>query len=85
MLWLGMPDPHSKGGAQVNALAVERSRRSGQKEKGRELMKDFITVCRGCWHMMHAGHAEEWFRGMRECPVPGCECRCQEVDGGFSA
>lgn len=88
MLWLGMPDPHTKGGAHTNAQAMERSResaRSGEKgkgETGRDLMKEFITVCRGCWHMAHAGHAEEWFRGNKECPVPGCECRCMEIDVG---
>ncbi|KAL8840127.1 MAG: hypothetical protein Q9170_001475 [Blastenia crenularia] len=88
MLWLGMPDPHSKGGAHANAQALERSKEipSGGKdsrgENGKELMKSFITVCRSCWHMAHAGHAQEWFRGNRECPVPGCECRCAEVDVG---
>lgn len=88
MLWLGMPDPHTKGGAHANAQAIERSRelaRTGEKgkgEMGRDLMREFITVCRGCWHMAHSGHAEEWFRGNRECPVPGCECRCMEVDVG---
>ena len=86
MLWLGMPDPHSKGGAYSNAQALERSRELAhgiekvKGERGRELMKDFITVCRGCWHMAHAGHAEEWFMGNRECPVPGCDCRCAEID-----
>ena len=93
-----MPDPHTKGGAERNARALERMERSGESEKsgkgagekrkgenGRELMKDFISVCRGCWHMMHAGHAEEWFRGNRECPVPGCGCRCAELDRGSAS
>ncbi|KAL8787930.1 MAG: hypothetical protein Q9213_001957 [Squamulea squamosa] len=86
MLWLGMPDPHTKGGAHANAAAMERSRElrdEGKGERGRMLMKDFICVCRGCWHMMHVGHAEEWFQGNRTCPVPGCECACGERDGGL--
>lgn len=83
MLWLGMPDPHTKGGAQMNAQALQRNTeiakdRSGKK--GRELTKDFITVCRECWHMMHAGHAEEWFKENSECPAPGCNCRCATLD-----
>ncbi|KAL8869486.1 MAG: hypothetical protein Q9174_004237 [Haloplaca sp. 1 TL-2023] len=95
MLWLGMPDPHSKGGAERNVRAMERSAESEKSEKsgtagdekrkaekGRELMKEFITVCRGCWHMMHAAHAEEWFGRNRECPVPGCGCRCAELGMG---
>ena len=85
MLWLGMPDPHTKGGAYANAMAMERSRelKDGEGARGRRLMKDFICVCRGCWHMMHVGHAEEWFKEYRTCPVPGCECACGEMDGGF--
>ncbi|KAI4115347.1 MAG: hypothetical protein LQ345_004042 [Seirophora villosa] len=83
MLWLGMPDPHSKGGAQASALAAagggEGQGKSEGKGRGRELMKDFVSVCRGCWHAMHARHAEEWFAGNQECPVPGCGCRCGEV------
>ncbi|KAL8657363.1 MAG: hypothetical protein Q9226_001989 [Calogaya cf. arnoldii] len=86
MLWLGMPDPHTKGGEHANAVDMERSRElqdDGGKERGRMLMKDFICVCRGCWHMMHVGHAEKWFRTNRTCPVPGCACACGERDGGF--
>ncbi|KAL8853454.1 MAG: hypothetical protein Q9221_001771 [Calogaya cf. arnoldii] len=86
MLWLGMPDPHTKGGEHANAVDMERSRElqdDGGKERGKMLMKDFICVCRGCWHMMHVGHAEEWFRTNRTCPVPGCACVCGERDGGF--
>lgn len=86
MLWLGMPDPHSKGGEHANAVAMERSEELQDGAKGvraRMLMKDFICVCKGCWHMMHVGHAEEWFSSNRTCPVPGCECACGERDGGF--
>lgn len=66
MMWLGMPDPHTKGGAIA-----------GNKQNP---MADFISVCRGCWHMSHGAHAEEWFAGHEVCPVPECECRCAEVD-----
>ncbi|KAL9016175.1 MAG: hypothetical protein Q9185_006448 [Variospora sp. 1 TL-2023] len=80
MLWLGMPDPHSKGGAQASAEKVGGDGKKGKGNgRGRQLMQDFVSVCRGCWHMMHAGHAEEWFAGTRECPVPGCGCRCGEM------
>ncbi|KAL8760692.1 MAG: hypothetical protein Q9184_003139 [Pyrenodesmia sp. 2 TL-2023] len=79
MLWLGMPDPHTKGGAQANAQAAQR----GKEMTGKELMKDMVSVCRRCWHMMHAGHVEEWFGANRECPVPGCDCRCADGDAGI--
>ena len=68
MMWLGMPDSHTKGGVIA-----------GDK---RRPMADFITVCRGCWHMSHGAHAEEWFAGHEVCPVPDCECRCAKVDAG---
>lgn len=77
MLWLGMPDPSSKGGAALSAAA------GGGKK--RDPLQDFVAVCRGCWHMSHGGHAEEWFRDHAVCAVPGCECRCGEVDGGIGA
>ncbi|KAL8928137.1 MAG: hypothetical protein Q9172_001047 [Xanthocarpia lactea] len=37
MLWLGMPDPHTKGGAHANAVAMERSRdlEEGEGARGR--------------------------------------------------
>ena len=43
-------------------------------------VKNFTTVCRSCWHMSHASHAEQWFRGHKTCPVPGCDCQCALVD-----
>lgn len=74
MLWLGMPDPSSKGSVALAAAA-----------KTRDPLQDFVAVCRGCWHMSHGGHAEEWFRDHAVCAVPGCDCRCGEVDGGIGA
>ncbi|KAL8813266.1 MAG: hypothetical protein Q9200_000393 [Gallowayella weberi] len=83
MLWLGMPDPYTKGGAHANARTLEKmgGLETGKGEKGKYLMKDLISVCRGCWHMMHVGHVDEWFGMHRTCPVPGCECACGERDG----
>ena len=69
MMWLGMPDPRTRGGAVAG-------------EKGNP-MKDFISVCRGCWHMSHGAHAQEWFAEHEVCPVPDCQCRCAEVDAGI--
>ncbi|KAL8726362.1 MAG: hypothetical protein Q9166_006769 [cf. Caloplaca sp. 2 TL-2023] len=93
MHWLGMPDPHTKGGAHANAAAVEKLKEmgdvkgegeaKGKRGKGRYLMKDMVCVCQGCWHMSHVGHAEEWFEINKTCPVPGCECRCGERNGGY--
>ncbi len=66
MMWLGMPDTHTKGGA----IAGDKT----------NPIADFVIVCRGCWHMSHGAHAEEWFAGHGVCPVPECACRCAEVD-----
>ena len=85
MYWLGMPDPHSRGSVAADAEAVVA------KEDN---MSKFITVCRGCWHMSHSAHAQEWFYGRNGidgletaaghdvCPVPDCQCRCKDVDVG---
>lgn len=54
---------------------------AGEKPTG--VLDDFITVCRSCWHMSHASHAEEWFAEHEVCPVPECECHCGVMDGGL--
>jgi len=56
-------------------------KQAGQ-ETAQDVMKDFVTVCRACWHMSHESHAAEWFRGHDVCAVPGCDCRCALLDGG---
>ncbi len=70
MLWLGMPDPSSKGGAGTVGTG-----------KMKNPLVNFVMVCKGCWHMSHGGHAEEWFQEHDVCAAPGCECRCGEIDG----
>lgn len=91
MMWLGMPDPHlSRGSSAATSSSVlsggAASATAAVAEKasmlGKAAMKEFISVCRGCWHMSHGAHAEEWFAGHEICAVPGCECRCVEVDAG---
>ena len=70
MMWLGTPDPHTRGGAAAAAAAEK------------DPMSKFISMCRSCWHMSHGGHAQEWFAEHDVCPVPECECRCVEIDAG---
>ncbi|MCJ1479743.1 hypothetical protein MMC13_008429 [Lambiella insularis] len=65
-MWLGVPDPRSRG-----ALTGSR-----------DAFADALEVCLACNHMYHRGHAEEWFAGHEKCPVPDCECRCNELDTG---
>lgn len=38
--------------------------------------KECFSFCLSCNHCMHAGHAEEWFSKHYVCPVPDCNCRC---------
>lgn len=38
--------------------------------------KEWFSFCLSCNHCMHAGHAEEWFSKHYVCPVPDCECKC---------
>ena len=64
---VGVPDPHTKG-----AVAKPMSKK--------EAMDNFVSFCRRCWHVTHAGHAEEWFRRHSICPARGCDCRCIDVE-----
>lgn len=87
MLWLGTPDPSSKGALEAGrkkkaAAAAAAGAKTGAGEKSISVLDDFITVCRTCWHMSHGSHAEEWFGEHEFCPVPECDCRCGEMDGG---
>lgn len=38
--------------------------------------KEWFSFCLSCNHCMHVGHAEEWFSKHYVCPVPDCECKC---------
>ncbi|QPG73634.1 hypothetical protein FOA43_000946 [Brettanomyces nanus] len=38
--------------------------------------KEWFSFCLSCNHCMHAGHAEEWFSKHYVCPVPDCNCKC---------
>ena len=97
MMWLGMPAsyPYSTGGAgepksTVKTLGSGHPNINGngsaeenqEKKTAKDVMKDFIAVCRRCWHMSHGAHSEEWFEQHDVCAVPGCECRCVDLDGG---
>ena len=70
MQWVGVPDPHTRGGV-AQGMSKE------------EALERFTAVCRTCWHMSHASHSEQWFRRHNVCPVPGCDCRCTSLDVGI--
>ena len=96
MMWLGTPLSYpsvSSGGLNKNSSSMAQhpketkaktnSLAPGSKEfkAAQDTMQDFITVCRRCWHMSHATHSQEWFEKHDNCAVPGCQCRCAELDG----
>ena len=100
MMWLGMPASYPSGGGggiKTNSTAKSQgvkelnvTSRSSMKEDletstAKDVMKDFITVCRRCWHMSHQAHSAEWFEKHDTCAVPGCECRCVDLDRGGPA
>ena len=92
MMWLGMPTsyPLNGGKSTVKGPALKQpninlngsAKQVQAKKTAKEVMKDFIAVCRRCWHMSHGAHSEEWFERHDVCAVPGCDCRCVELDGG---
>lgn len=40
--------------------------------------KQWFSYCLSCSHSMHVGHAQEWFSKHFVCPVPECECKCNQ-------
>lgn len=60
-------DGIGKGNGEAARMARERN----------ELQfKEWFSICLSCNHCMHVGHAEEWFSKHYVCPVPGCDCKC---------
>lgn len=45
-------------------------------------MANFPTFCLKCKHVQHTAHAISWFKRHNECPVPECQCSCNEVKCG---
>ncbi|OWB60207.1 hypothetical protein B5S29_g1076 [[Candida] boidinii] len=41
--------------------------------------KEWFSFCLTCNHGMHAGHGEEWFSKHYVCPVPDCNCKCNNI------
>ena len=99
MMWLGMPASYPIGGGGIRTKSTAKyqgakelnvNSHSSMKENletdmAKDVMKDFITVCRRCWHMSHQAHSAEWFEKHDTCAVPGCECRCEDLDHGGPA
>lgn len=92
MMWLGMPtsSPLNGGKPTVKGPGLKQpnpnlngsAKQVQTKKTAKDVMKDFIAVCRRCWHMSHGAHSEEWFERHDVCAVPGCDCRCADLDGG---
>ncbi|KAI9351095.1 hypothetical protein DFJ73DRAFT_795832 [Zopfochytrium polystomum] len=51
---------------------------AGAVKKGTEM---WFTWCQTCRHGGHGEHLTGWFKRHDECPVTGCRCRCQTVQG----
>jgi hypothetical protein len=41
-------------------------------------MANFPTFCLKCKHVMHMDHSIAWFSRHMECPVPECQCQCND-------
>lgn len=42
-------------------------------------MANFPTFCLKCKHVQHMDHSIAWFQRHNECPVPECNCACNEM------
>jgi WD repeat-containing protein mio len=64
----------------LSAFKVINPHFTGEKPKTQKNPADLFCWCENCHHGGHASHITEWFLEMTECPVYGCECRCNSLD-----
>lgn len=55
---------------------IDATLKSGDNTDNESQFKEWFSFCLSCNHCMHAGHAEEWFSKHYVCPVPDCDCKC---------
>ncbi|GMM30801.1 Sea4 protein [Martiniozyma asiatica (nom. inval.)] len=58
------------------ALPFENDAEETRIQDSSKAFKQWFSFCLTCNHSMHAGHAEEWFSKHYVCPVPDCNCKC---------
>ncbi|VEU22501.1 DEKNAAC103369 [Brettanomyces naardenensis] len=63
----------SSGGDDKTVPVPQEVTENGNTESQ---FKEWFSFCLSCNHCMHAGHAEEWFSKHYVCPVPDCNCKC---------
>lgn len=63
----------------MELVGVPRSDRPEQSnDPAIKRMANFPTFCMKCKHVAHMDHSVAWFSRHVECPVPECQCQCNE-------
>jgi hypothetical protein len=63
----------------MEIVGVPRSDRPEQStDPAVRRMANFPTFCMKCKHVAHMDHSVAWFGRHVECPVPECQCQCNE-------
>lgn len=63
----------------METVGMPRSDRPGQStDPAVRRMANFPTFCLKCKHVSHMDHSVAWFSRHVECPVPECNCQCNE-------
>lgn len=66
----------------METVGMPRSDRPGQStDPAVRRMANFPTFCLKCKHVSHMDHSVAWFSRHVECPVPECNCQCNEKLG----
>ena len=39
-------------------------------------IRGLAMTCEKCQHVGHFGHIKKWFKNVKKCPVPYCDCIC---------
>lgn len=63
----------------MEIVGVPRSDRPEQStDSAVRRMANFPSFCMKCKHVTHMDHSVAWFNRHVECPVPECQCQCNE-------
>ncbi|KAH8815808.1 hypothetical protein F5884DRAFT_194861 [Xylogone sp. PMI_703] len=63
----------------MEIVGVPRSDRPEQSsDPATRRMANFPTFCLKCKHVTHMDHSVAWFSRHLECPVPECQCQCNQ-------
>ncbi|ODQ65515.1 hypothetical protein NADFUDRAFT_50797 [Nadsonia fulvescens var. elongata DSM 6958] len=59
-------------------ISISPSSDTGVLSAPERQFERWFSFCLSCNHGAHIGHAREWFKKHKICPVPDCNCNCND-------